>query len=385
MIKKIDGKLGRFIQAMGRIPPLRRVGKAFLTFVQNSPTLQTHVVSRMVPRRKGNVEKLALHEMESVLRRIAKSSRRIIVGPWLSEVGFEVLYWIPFLNWAVRHYNIDQSRLVVISRGGTAGWYRTIGGRYVDIFDHFLPDQFRDGNERRVEAAGGQKHRAVSDFDQQVIDKVGQIMEWSSDGFDLLHPSVMYNFFTPYWRRKVPFTYLKAHFEPRRFEPQERNALPIDLPADYVAAKFYFSACFPDNPANRAFISSFLMRVAHGATVVLLSSGLKIDDHQDWLPDLEKSGKLINLAGLMPPERNLEIQTAVVSRARQFIGTYGGFSYLAPLYGVPSVALYSEPQHFLPVHLEVAQEVFRSEGFGSFSAMNVRDLERLGMLNGMHQ
>src|SRR5437899_2863013 len=29
---------------------------------------------------------------------IARSGKLIVVGPWLSEVGFEVLYWIPFLN-----------------------------------------------------------------------------------------------------------------------------------------------------------------------------------------------------------------------------------------------------------------------------------------------
>ena len=23
----------------------------------------------------------------------------ILVGPWLSEVGFELLYWIPLLRW----------------------------------------------------------------------------------------------------------------------------------------------------------------------------------------------------------------------------------------------------------------------------------------------
>ena len=390
MVQKASGKIGRFIERMRRIPPVRRVGQALLNLVRNSPTLQAHVVPRLVAKGKykqiaaSTTEKAALQAMESALRQAAGGSRTVLVGPWLSEVGFELLYWIPFLNWAVRRYEIDRSRLVVISRGGTAEWYRTVGGRYVDIFDHFRPDEFREGNERRVKVAGGQKHRALSGFDEEVIDKAVEVLKLSPEGFELLHPSVMYNLFTPFWRRKVPYSFLKAHFEPRRFEPLAQKPLPVDLPADYVAAKFYFSASFPDTPANRAFIASLLKRVSHGAPVVLLGSGLQVDDHRDWLPSLEKSGRIIDLAGKMPAERNLEIQTAAVSRARMFVGTYGGFSYLAPLYGVPSLALYSEPQHFLPVHLEVAQEVFRAEGFGSFSSMNVRDLERLGMLNGMH-
>ncbi len=36
----------------------------------------------------------------------------------------------------------------------------------------------------------------------------------------------------------------------------------------------------------------------------------------------------------MTPERNLAVQTAVIARARAFVGTYGGYSYLAPFCGV---------------------------------------------------
>ena len=35
------------------------------------------------------------HELEAVVAR----GRRLVVGPWLSEVGFEALYWVPFLHW----------------------------------------------------------------------------------------------------------------------------------------------------------------------------------------------------------------------------------------------------------------------------------------------
>lgn len=40
----------------------------------------------------------------------------------------------------------------------------------------------------------------------------------------------------------------------------------------------------------------------------------------------------------MTPGTNLEIQTTVITRARAFVGTYGGLSYLSPLYGVPALA-----------------------------------------------
>ena len=37
----------------------------------------------------------------------ARPSGPIIIGPWISEVGFEVLYWVPFLNWAIKAFGLD--------------------------------------------------------------------------------------------------------------------------------------------------------------------------------------------------------------------------------------------------------------------------------------
>jgi hypothetical protein len=79
------------------------------------------------------------------------------------------------------------------------------------------------------------------------------------------------------------------------------------------------------------------------------------------------------IADLMCPERNLEIQTAVIAGARAFIGTYGGYSYLAPLCGVPSIAFYSERDAFFAHHLELAERVFRRLGAGSLVPIDVRD------------
>jgi hypothetical protein len=63
------------------------------------------------------------------------------------------------------------------------------------------------------------------------------------------------------------------------------------------------------------------------------------------------------------------VQTQVVANARAFYGTYGGFSYLAPFYGVSSVALYSHADRFLHVHLDVAYRAARALSCGAFDAV----------------
>ena len=66
-----------------------------------------------------------------------------------------------------------------------------------------------------------------------------------------------------------------------------------------------------------------------------------------------------------------------MASAQAFYGTYGGFSYLAPLYGVDSLSFYSDPRRFNSRHLDLAQRVFARRGGASFSALDVRDLEHL--------
>src|ERR1041385_57491 len=55
---------------------------------------------------------------------VVNAGGTIVVGPWLSEVGFETLYWIPFLRWVRAAFRLDRSRVVAVSRGGVGSRLR---------------------------------------------------------------------------------------------------------------------------------------------------------------------------------------------------------------------------------------------------------------------
>ena len=76
---------------------------------------------------------------------------------------------------------------------------------------------------------------------------------------------------------------------------------------------------------------------------------------------------------------NLAAQSAVVAGARRFIGTYGGFSYLAPMYGVDSLSFFSAREKLVPFHLEHAQRVFGTARLGRFVALDVADARILSL------
>lgn len=289
-----------------------------------------------------------------------RDDRPIIVGPWTGEVGFELLYWLPFVRWVVSRYGIDVSRLTVVSRGGTASWYGALAGRYADVFSFVSPEAFRAATE------DAKKQRRVGAFDAEIVARVRQALDL--EHAELLHPGMMYRLFQPFWREVATASRVDAYAE---YAPLACNgAAAMDLPAEYVAARFYFSDCFPDTPANRAFVASTIGAISRHTPVVLLNAPFLVDDHRDVTGDGQR---VITIADRMTPQDNLAVQTAVIARARAFVGTYGGYSYLAPFHGVSSLAFYSD-RTFKPHHLHLAQRVLAALGCARLVPLDVTEL-----------
>lgn len=290
---------------------------------------------------------------------LLRHDRPIVVGPWTGEVGFELLYWVPFVRWVVTTYGIAPERLLVVSRGGVAAWYGALATRYTDVFSHFSPQDFRAATEE------AKKQRLVGSFDTVVLKHI--LAAHDLGRADLLHPGMMYRLFMPFWREIAPMSRVEQYSTPARIDPADEPVLR-DLPSEYVAARFYFSQCFPDTPANRALAASLVSGISHRTPVVLLNTPFAVDDHRDVQAS---GGRVVTIdPAHMTPERNLAVQTAVIARARAFVGTYGGYSYLAPFCGVPSLALYSD-RTFKAHHLHAAQRIFERLGGATLVPLDV--------------
>jgi len=281
--------------------------------------------------------------MELGLARAGRSDSRVVVGPWLSEISVEVLYWIPVLRRLFERHGIAPERVTAISRGGTQDWYAGVADRYVDVHDLMGLDEFRAAQKRRVAEAGDQRQLRVTGLDRKLWRRA------RVGGALVLHPLVMYSRLRDFWAGEEELDAAARRCAWRRFPAPPPPAL--ELPDRFVAAKLYFSDCFPDTPANRAVVRDVLLTLAKHEDVVLLSTGLELDDHAEpGAPDHPR----IHGIGPLEPRDNLAVQTRVLARARALVGTYGGPSYLAPCLGIPSVSLASLPNHNRQ-HLEAAR------------------------------
>jgi hypothetical protein len=325
----------------------------------------------------AGTDSVTARETRELVTALGRSDRPIILGPWLSETGFELLYWIPFLAWAQAHGNFDPRRLIAVSRGGAATWYRHITAEYEDIFSFFTPEEFRAANERRIEAQGGRlKHVGISEFDREIVARVREKRGLAHA--ELLHPSQMYELFDAFWLQRVPVTLVEAFTSFSMVPDGGDDGLRALLPERYVAAKFYANSALPDSAAGREFVAGYLADLAQTIDVVLLNTPQQFDDHADFPPTIR--GRIHRVEHLMRPERNLAVQTEIIRHAQAFVGTYGGFSYLAPLCGVNTLAFYSNPSGFRFDHLEVAKRVFAGLRCGTFVELDLRgyDALRLG-------
>jgi hypothetical protein len=308
--------------------------------------------------------------VEEEIERIAARGRPLVVGPWTSEVGFETLYWVPFLHWLAVAYRVPPERLVAVSRGGVESWYRGVAGRYVEIWDDMDPAAFA----RRNAARGTAKQYEPSDLDRDILEAVARRL--GTHEFDVLHPGLMYRLFTLYWSGQRAMGFVDAH---ARFSRIAAPAL-IDrslLPREYVAVKFYAARSMPDVPEVRARLRTIVAALADQVPVVLLDTGLLLeDDHEDY--GFASGGRVISAKPWMTPQTNLGVQTQIVAGAKAFVGTCGSIAWLAPRLGVDTSALFVDPK-WLHAHLAVAMRAYHKLGAGAFAVADLRALDPLGV------
>jgi hypothetical protein len=298
------------------------------------------------PSAPGEAERL----IGEAISAVADAGGRVVIGPWLGEVGFEVLYWIPFLHWLFEQHGLTPEHATVVSRGGVEPWYDGLCSRYVEILDALTPEDFRRATLELWAATGGlQKQVVVRPWDEHVLDAtLGE--EWR--GQALLHPQLLYRLFRNVWQGALP---LRDFLDRARHHPWPRpdDALATSLPDEFTAVRFYFRESFPDTTENRAVVRDVIARLAARRPVVLLNTGVVVDEHVDAEP--EDDPRILRPLAGVAPGRNLLVQSAVLSRSRVFVGTYGGLAHLAPFYGVPTVAFASNPGEINPVHLALAR------------------------------
>jgi hypothetical protein len=316
-------------------------------------------------------------EAQAIERRIADVAAApgpIVVGPWLAEVGYEVLYWIPFLRWFQDAHGVPRERLIVVSRGGLDELYRPVAAGYVDLFDLSSPEELaaRNAERRSTHEGGGQKQTGAGAFDLALAERArGKI---GASGGPLLHPSLLFGLFRNVWYGNLPMDVLWRHVRHTLSTGLPQPAVP-DLPADFIAAKLYAGPALSTSAASVKSVRALVAQAARVAPVVLLDYDAALDEHRDF--DLSGIAGVVHAGVHLSHRDNLGQQAALIARSRFFLGTCGGLAWLAPFLGTPTVAVYDDDRLIAP-HLLVARHAGALARAAEFAPLDLRALARVG-------
>jgi hypothetical protein len=311
------------------------------------------------------------------IRRLEAARGPIVVGPWSSELGFELLYWIPFLRSLIERGLLVREQTVAISRGGVGQWYADVAARYVDLYDLF-PDGGAIRQAASPDEGAAHKQMSATGFDREALRLATERLGLPRNT-PVLHPSTMYRRFRPAWVERAAPGRVLRQLAFRSLPPPEAEP-PVALPERYVAVKAYASGVLPDEGRGKAAFEQLVDGLAKHLPVVLLRLGTQLDNHVEL--ELPENSAVIDLAGTIPVERNLAIQAAVIARSQLLLSTYGGASYLAVLLGVPAVGVYDRDRFGL-VHHRVARammDTLRPSTRAELTAVSVTQLEYLAFL-----
>lgn len=273
---------------------------------------------------------------------MGRSRAPVIVGPWRSEVGFETLYWLPFLAQWRERYHVDRERLIVLSRGGAGAWYGA--GRSVELYD-YVPAQ----DLRLAALHASRKNGSVKQLDETALERhLIQLIaaRLNLRRYHVLHPSRMYRALEGWWHDRLP---TKVVLDQLRFTDIPTPAVPLDvvLPERFVAVRWYHRYTFPMNDDTLVWAQRLTQAIAQQVPVVVLTSSLYQDDH--W--DFPITGPNITVVGAdWPARENLAIQSAVIARSVAFVGTYGGTMQLAVRLRKPSAGFFLDFQKTAYAH-----------------------------------
>lgn len=246
---------------------------------------------------------------------------------------------MPFVAQFRHDYGIAPERLIPITRGGMGALYQVPQG--LELYAMRSPQDVRIENRLQAQRTGQMKQTHRTRWDRAVLEDSAASLQVRR--YHVLDPAWMYQRIAPFWYAERGLSWLQARL---RYEALPVPELPagVTIEPNTVAMRFYYRSTFPHTPQTVDFARETIKQVAHKQPVLLVTSGLHLDDHADAVFRDIPNVRILHEIAAMTPETNLAIQAAALARCVGFVGTYGGLAQLALRYGKPTLSVYTEWQ-----------------------------------------
>jgi hypothetical protein len=262
--------------------------------------------------------------------KISNSDKKIIIGPFYSEVGYEILYWFPFISWLTQ-YSIKEN-LYFIGRGGLSRQFFPNSNHIclIEKFNTKFVNSLIIDNSDNFNGSLKQKKSTANDL--EIIKNLG----FSIDDL-IVYPSFLFRAYKRYYGGSYGVKFLRLFDNIEFYENIKRDDTKN---SNIVVFKLYQSSSF-NILKNKTNIYRLFEKLLDLSFEIQILTTNKLDDHDQLQIDLKfyPGIKVIYVSD----ENNLDCQLNYIKKSKYFISTYGGASYLGPLMGVHTIALADKP------------------------------------------
>ena len=310
--------------------------------------------------KKGNISINYSKFKERELHRFNKDN--LIIGPWHSEIGYELLYWIPYISKRISNIFKKYKRIIVISRGGVKCWYDWIdGAEYYNIEDvepDLLKKIFKDRKDGEFK-----KKMSFGKYERKIIKSVCKKVTLNIDDCDIIDPSFMYLSIWSYLSKEKGIKSLIGILQ-KNFKFNKKSSKEIELNnlKPYIAIKIYSNSCFQIKDVTN-FYEKKILKILEAISLlnvnlIVLDFDAK-DDHTqfDFKKKIFSNIKLKYFNNLYPNinfNKNVNIQNDIVKSSLFLLSSYGGFSYLPQMHNLKSLSISNEGDHIINRHSQTS-------------------------------
>lgn len=312
------------------------------------------------------------------LKRLAPADY-VAFGPWVGEVGWEVLYWIPFVNWVIKQYGLEKKKLYVVSRGGNSSWYRSMGVEFEYLpVETYMPEIKQKLLAQQDTNKGMKKEKVVSTLDLAMDDMkraVSTVEGRSMKGpaFFCVSPDDMYALSMPFAGHHLGFRYLlSCQDQPaapvnRQGESACEYVKSLELPERFVTLRLYNRASLTYSRelvlGVLRFTRSLCQRTKSGCVILVYPHDT---DHSEVFDGaalaMEECRALDPTVVELSKTDNLDVQTEILLRSAVTITTHGGLAYLSAWCGNRVYAIDDSAFTKADHHLMKARRAFGEQG-----------------------
>ena len=279
------------------------------------------------------------------------------------EIGYELLYWIPYISKRLSSTIKGHKRIIVVSRGGVECWYNWIEGvEYYNIED-VEPDLLKAIFKERKDGKF-QKQMEFGKYERKIINSICKKISLDKNNCDIIDPSFMYLSVWSFLSEERGVKSLKGILQKDfKFNKKSSNKIEFDNLEPYIAIKIYSNSCFQIRDDTNFYEKKILK-------ILELISSLKVnmivldfnanDDHTQFSfkKEIFSHIKLKYFNNLFPDiefNKNINIQNEIVKSSVFLLSSYGGFSYLPQMHNKKSLSISNEGDHIIYRHSQTSR------------------------------